>query len=110
YRIGWVLPGRFGERIERMKLMTTLSASVPAQAAIADYLQHGGFDRHLRKLRRTLQQQQAALLQAIAAHFPAGTKVTRPSGGYLLWVELPEQVDALTLHRLALAQGISLAP
>lgn len=110
YRIGWVLPGRFGERIERLKLMTTLSASVPAQAAIADYLQHGGFDRHLRKLRQTLQRQQAELLQAVAASFPAGTRATRPDGGYLAWVELPERIDALALHRLALAQGISIAP
>jgi DNA-binding transcriptional MocR family regulator len=110
YRIGWVLPGRFGEKIERMKWMTTLTASVPAQAAIADFLTHGNFDRHLRKLRQTLANQQAQMLQAIGTHFPRDTRVTRPEGGYFLWVELPESIDALKLQQIALEHGISIAP
>ncbi len=110
YRVGWVAGGRFAEQISRLKLMTTISPSVPAQAAIADYLQHGGYDRHLRKLRHLLEMQQGAMLASAARHFPASTRVTRPSGGYFLWFEFPEQVDSLKLLQLALAQGISLAP
>ena len=110
YRVGWVAGGRFAEQIGRLKLMTTISPSVPAQAAIADYLQHGGYDRHLRKLRIALETQQAAMLASAARHFPAQTRVTRPSGGYFLWFEFPERVDSLQLFQLALAQGISLAP
>lgn len=110
YRVGWVAGGRYAEQIGRLKLMTTISPSVPAQAAIADYLQHGGYDRHLRKLRHLLESQQASMLASAARHFPANTRVTRPSGGYFLWFEFPRQVDALQLFQLALAQGISLAP
>lgn len=110
YRIGWVLPGRFAEKIEQLKLMTTLSASQPAEAAIADYLQHGGYDRHLRKLRHTFEAQHQQMLHAIDRHFNFEIKMTRPDGGYFLWLELPEGVDALLLHQRALAQGISLAP
>lgn len=110
YRVGWVAGGRFAEQITRQKLMTTISPSVPAQAALADYLQHGGFDRHLRKLRHALESQQDSMLASAARHFPAHTRVTRPSGGYFLWFEFPEQVDSLRLFKLALAQGISLAP
>ncbi|MFZ3152473.1 GntR family transcriptional regulator MpaR [Pseudomonas sp.] len=110
YRVGWVAGGRYAEQISRLKLMTTISPSVPAQAALADYLQHGGFDRHLRKLRHALETQQASMLASAARHFPPGTRVTRPSGGYFLWFEFPERVDALQLFQLALAQGISLAP
>src|SRR5690606_4542414 len=62
YRIGWVAGGQFSEKIYRLQLMTSISPSVPAQAAIADYLQHGGFDRHLRKLRETLEMQQQKML------------------------------------------------
>ena len=54
YRVGWVAAGRYAQKVERLKLMTSLSPSMPAQAAIADYLQHGGYDRHLRQLRKTL--------------------------------------------------------
>ncbi|KRW60044.1 GntR family transcriptional regulator MpaR [Pseudomonas sp. TTU2014-080ASC] len=110
YRVGWVAAGRYAEHVTRLKLMTTISPSVPAQAAIADYLQHGGYDRHLRKLRHELEAQQASMLASAARHFPAQTKVTRPAGGYFLWFEFPEQVDSLKLFQLALAQGISLAP
>ncbi len=110
YRVGWVAGGRHAQRIARLKLMTTISPSVPAQAALADYLQHGGYDRHLRKLRHQLESQQGSMLASAARHFPADTRVTRPSGGYFLWFEFAERVDALQLFRLALAQGISLAP
>lgn len=110
YRIGWVAAGRYAEQIHRLKLMTTISPSIPAQAALADYLQQGGYDRHLRKLRETLEHQQQFMLNAIAKYFPKNTRVTRPNGGYFLWVELPEQVDSLQLFSMALAQGISIAP
>lgn len=110
YRVGWVAGGRYAEQINRLKLMTTLSPSVPAQAAIADYLKHGGYDRHLRKLRDTLELQQGAMLAAAARYFPATTRVTKPVGGYFLWFEFPEQVDSLQLYQWALDEGISLAP
>lgn len=110
YRIGWVAAGRYAQKIERLKLMTSLCASMPAQAAIADYLQHGGYDRHLRKLRYALEEQQSAMLAAIARYFPVQTRVSQPAGGYFLWLELPPQMDSLKLFQMALAQGISIAP
>ena len=110
YRIGWVAAGRYAQAVERLKLMTSLCASMPAQAALADYLQHGGYDRHLRKLRHALETQQTQMLDAIHRYFPAETRVSQPAGGYFLWVELPAGLDALRLFHAALAQGISLAP
>jgi DNA-binding transcriptional MocR family regulator len=110
YRLGWAAPGRFAQAVARQKLTTTLGTCAPAQMALADYLRRGGYDKHLRKLRHTLASRQAAFAEAVGAHFPPGTRATRPAGGYFLWVELPEGVDALQLHRQALAQGISTAP
>lgn len=83
YRIGWVAAGRFAQKIERLKPATSLCASMPAQAAIADYLQHGGYDRHLRKLRYALEEQQSAMLAAIA-RYSAQTRVSQPAGRLLL--------------------------
>ena len=65
---------------------------------------------HLRKSRRLLEDQQSEMSNAIAAHFPVGSRATRPRGGYFLWVELPSGVDAMVLYRRALEEGISLAP
>ncbi len=110
YRVGWVAAGRYSKVIERLKLTTTLSASVPAQVALAQYLQKGGYDKHLRKLRHTLLVNQIKFIEAIERYFPEGTRLTRPQGGYFLWVKLPDSVSALELHRMALAKGISIAP
>jgi len=110
YRLGWAAPGRFAQAVARHKLTSTLGSSAPMQLALADYLQHGGFDKHLRRLRQTLAARQARCAQAVGALFPPGTRASQPAGGYFLWVELPDGADALRLHRLALAQGISIAP
>jgi DNA-binding transcriptional MocR family regulator len=110
YRIGWAAPGRFARQVARQKLITSLATSAPAQVTLASYLEKGGYDKHLRKLRHTLAAQQAQFAQALRHHFPPGTRATRPAGGYFLWVELPNKVNALEIHRQALSLGISVAP
>jgi DNA-binding transcriptional MocR family regulator len=110
FRVGWTSPGRYAKAVERLKLTTTLATSVPAQITLASYLKKGGYDRHLRTLRHKLLVQQIKFTEAIERHFPPGTRLTSPAGGYFLWVKLPEGVDALALHRMALAHGISIAP
>ena len=110
YRVGWAAAGRYAQDVARRKLMGSLAAAIPSQEGLAEYLRHGGYDRHLRQLRRALAGHQALALRSIEKHFPSGTRTTRPEGGYFLWVELPPSVDALQVHRLALAQDISVAP
>jgi DNA-binding transcriptional MocR family regulator len=110
YRIGWVAAGRQAREIARRKLTSSLNTNVPAQIGIAHYLERGGFDRHLRRLRKTLAAQQEQYIAAIGRAFPPGTRVTRPAGGYFLWIELGGEVDALRLQRAASKLGISIAP
>jgi DNA-binding transcriptional MocR family regulator len=111
YRLGWVAAGRFHEAVRQNKFLLSINANVPAQAAIADYLKHGGYELHLRRLRAALRGQRDQLLRAVARHFPAGTAVSRPQGGYMLWVQLPQGgVDTLELMARALDEGVSLAP
>ncbi len=110
FRVGWVAAGRLIQQIERRKMMMTLSASVPSQLAIAAYLRQGGYERHLRQLRRVLATQQYQMLHAISRDFPDTCRVSRPDGGYFLWVEMPPEVDALEVHRLAMDAGISVSP
>lgn len=110
YRIGWVAAGRFADRVQRLKLMSTLSSSIPVQAGIADYLQHGGYDKHLRKLRSALRTQRDQMDAAIRRWLPEGVRWVSPQGGYFVWLELPDAIDAMALHRLAIERGISVAP
>jgi DNA-binding transcriptional MocR family regulator len=110
YRVGWASAGRFSARVQRLKLMTTLAASIPVQAGIADYLEHGGYERHLKKIRLAMLSQRNTMSEAIRRWLPAGTQQTHPEGGYFLWLTFPEPIDAMALHRLAIEHGISVAP
>ena len=110
YRVGWVAPGRFRAKVEFLKFVNTSASPSLPQMAIAEFLQNGGYDHHLRKIRRFYAAQMQQMSEAITRYFPSGTRLTRPTGGMCLWVELPPSVDALKLYRVALGAGISLAP
>jgi DNA-binding transcriptional MocR family regulator len=110
YRVGWVAPGRFQAQIEHLKYVNTVATATLPQIAIADFLANGGYDHHLRKLRRLYAEKVQNFSQAISTHFPEGTRLTRPLGGYVLWVELPPAINSLELLDRALAAGISITP
>jgi len=110
YRVGWIAAGRFQEQIERGKMLANVATSSPPQLAIAEFLANGGYDHHLRSIRRVYAQKVAQMADAIGRCFPEGTRVTRPRGGFVLWVEMPEQCDSIRLYERAHLQGISVAP
>jgi DNA-binding transcriptional MocR family regulator len=110
YRVGWTAPGRFKPRVESLKFTSSMANATAPQMAIADFLQSGGYDRYLRKMRRILMTQVQQMSAAVGKYFPDGTKVTRPQGGYVLWVELPRSIDSIELYRRALERKISIAP
>jgi DNA-binding transcriptional MocR family regulator len=110
YRVGWVAGGRHHAAIGRLKLARTLSTPAAPAMAVAEMLARGSYDRHLRRLRQTLAVQVAQYREAIATHFPAGTKVSDPQGGFVLWVELPAGADSLEIQGHALERGIAIAP
>ncbi len=110
FRIGWTAPGRFKADVEWYKLTTNVATPTLPQLAIARFLGSGSYDHHLRRIRRAYAQRMAEMSRAIERHFPAGVRVTRPDGGHVLWVQLPEAVDSLELYRLALRIGVTLAP
>jgi DNA-binding transcriptional MocR family regulator len=109
-RVGWVIAGRYQSKVKQLKMVVNLSTAIAPQLTVAAFLANGGYDRHLRQLRRTFEAQVARMTQAICDYFPAETRVTRPTGGYVLWVELPPEFDGLALYEDALQQGIAIAP
>ena len=110
YRVGWVAPGRFKSTIEWLKYTSSLATVTLPQMAIAEFLRSGGYDHHLRRVRRSYARYVASMSQAVVRFFPDGTRVTRPSGGFVLWIQLPDAVDSLNLYRLALRAGIAITP
>lgn len=110
YRVGWVIGGRFQGEIERLKMMVNLATSSPSQLALAEFLATGGYDHHLRSVRRLYSLNISRMTELVVRHFPEGTRITRPKGGFILWIEMPSEVDALKLYRQALDHGISITP
>jgi DNA-binding transcriptional MocR family regulator len=109
YRVGWIVPGRFQQKVERLKFLFNIATASPTQLAVAEFLTAGGYDRHLRMIRRIYARQVAQVRESIGRHFPRGTRATRPEGGFTLWVEIPK-VDAVRLYEDALREGISVVP
>jgi DNA-binding transcriptional MocR family regulator len=110
FRVGWMEAGRFRDSVKRLKFINTIATPSLPQLAIAEFMQSGGYDRYLRGLRETLSNQVQMYSQAVARYFPEGTKISRPAGGYVLWLELPENVDSLKLYQAATAENISIVP
>jgi len=110
YRVGWVVPGRFVASVKWLKYTTTLASPTLSEYAIAEFLSGGSYDPYIRRTRRIYARQVGALSQAVRRFFPPECRLTRPAGGFVLWVQLPERVDSLALYRRALKAGIAITP
>ena len=110
YRIGWVLPGRYRKEILTHKLLLNISTSVLPQLTLSTYLEEGGYDHHLRRLRRSLGERMELLRRMVGECFPPETRLSNPSGGLVLWVEFWKGFDSFRLYGEALREGISIGP
>jgi len=109
-RIGWVAPGRYRAEVEWTKFTISSTSPTLGQMVVAQFLESGGYDQHLRRIRREYARNVELLSDAVVRYFPGGMRLTRPSGGFVLWVRLPENVDSLELYKIAHESGITLAP
>ncbi|WP_447590950.1 aminotransferase-like domain-containing protein [Aquipseudomonas campi] len=109
-RIGWIIAGRHQEEVGRLQTFSTHSACSVTQMGVAAYLENGGYDRHLRYIRQEYRKNMTAYQLAVQQYFPEGTQMTRPNGGFILWVSLPGRINVKDLHARALQSGISIAP
>lgn len=110
YRVGWMIPGRFMEATRQMKRVISISSPSLTQAAVAHFLENGRFEYHLKNLRKALHTQSLRYMQAIIDYFPGNAKVSRPAGGFVLWVELSKKVNSFRLRTEAMANHISVVP
>lgn len=108
--IGWVEAGRWSAEVANLKRSFSGGGSTVVEWAVAELLEHGGYDQSLRLLRRHFAEQVDTARQIIGAAFPSGTRVTDPGGGYVLWLELPKTVDAIELYRRCIERHIVIVP
>jgi GntR family transcriptional regulator / MocR family aminotransferase len=109
-RLGWLLtPRRLRDALARVKVAADQGSSALDQLAMADFVEHGELDRHLRRMRGVYRRRRDALLAAIAAHLPGWRPIGTSAGLHVLaW--LPEGVDQDRSVRVAGEAGIGLHP
>lgn len=110
YRVGWTIPGKFLDQVKQMKRIHNISSPTLTQAAMAHFLQNGRYEYHLKTLRKALYTQCLRYIQGIIEYFPEDTKVSRPHGGFVLWVQLNRKVNAFKLRTEAIKHNISIVP
>ena len=110
YRIGWVIAGRYMQKVLEQKSALTLCGPALPQLALAEFLSSGSYDSHLRRIRRVFSSNVEHALRSIEKYFPKGTRASRPAGGFVLWLELPRPLKSRELFREALDIGICFAP
>lgn len=110
YRVGWIAPGKFKDAVIRQKHIHLISTPTLNQEAIANFMENGRYENHLRRLRHELHSNSLHLAQSITYYFPEDTKIITPQGGFMLWVELNKKIDTTELYYKAMQHKISIAP
>jgi len=110
YRIGWIIPGRYMDKVSSIKMMHSISCATITQQALAHFLSIGRYEYHLKNLRKALHTQCLRYTQAIMQYFPEETRISRPQGGFVLWVELGKHINTYELWLEAMKHQISIAP
>ncbi|MGI9488785.1 MAG: PLP-dependent aminotransferase family protein [Geminicoccaceae bacterium] len=110
YRIGWIAANRRRDALLAAKFATSLCGPALPQKAMAEFLQSGGYDNHLRRIRRAFAENVGRMRRTVDRAFPAETRMTAPEGGFVLWLEMPEGFDCDILYERALRERICFAP
>ena len=110
YRIGWTIPGKFFEDVKQIKRGFNISCPTLTQVAMAHFLGNGRYEYHLKNLRKALYTQSLRYIQGIIQYFPSDIKISRPQGGFVLWVELNKKVNTFKLRTEAIKHRISIVP
>jgi len=109
-RIGWmVLPAHLSNSIAMSKGLADTGSSVMDQVAFAEFLTSGGYDRHLRQMRRRYQIRRSALMQALARYLPEAT-VLGAAAGVHLTVRFPDGFPIEKLVRRAARMRVRVEP
>ncbi|TCL04744.1 GntR family transcriptional regulator [Sodalis ligni] len=108
-RVGWIAPGSYMNRAVHMKYTGSGSTASLTQLAIVEFIKQGHYHKHVRRMRGQYQRNLAIMTGWITKYFPCGTRISRPQGGCLLWIELDHGIDTQRLNALLAEHNISIA-
>jgi 2-aminoadipate transaminase len=110
-RLGWAAgPAEVVAELAAAKANTDQCAGGLGQRLVEEYGRAGGFERHLPAARALYASHWAALSDALERHMPRGVSWTEPTGGFLTWVTLPDELDTFALRPAATQAGVAYVP
>jgi DNA-binding transcriptional MocR family regulator len=107
-RVGYaIVPAALTGRLEELVASTYITPALLAQATVHEFLRRGLFEPNLDRVRGLLRARRDAMLEALERELSGIARWNRPEGGYFLWLELPDGVDAHELLRRAAPAGVT---
>jgi DNA-binding transcriptional MocR family regulator len=110
YRVGWLLPGKFGDQAKRFKRALSCASPTLSQWVLSEYIASGEYDRNTQLLRQTLLLNKQRMIAAVTNAFPPDTRISNPKGAGVLWIELPVGNESEAFFHSCLQQNVSIAP
>jgi 2-aminoadipate transaminase len=110
-RLGYlIVPEALVAPLEELVLASYIAPSGIAQAALTEFLARGRLEPNVERVSAELRVRRDAMIAALERDMPEEASWSEPSGGYFLWLDLPESVDVGTLKERAAAEGVTFVP
>jgi 2-aminoadipate transaminase len=110
-RVGYlVLPQQLARAVTASATATYITPSLVGEAAVYEFLRRGLLDTNLIRVREALRERRDAMLAALERELGSAARWSRPEGGYFLWLELADDLDAGEVLRRAEAAGVTFVP
>jgi DNA-binding transcriptional MocR family regulator len=100
-RVGYLVgPQAVIKQIQGIATNTYISPNMVAQSIVNQFARSGRMDGAIATVKDALRERRDALVAALERELPEA-RFTPPSGGYFMWVELPEGADVAALETAA---------
>ena len=110
-RLGWAVgPAEISAQLVNAKQNTDQCAGALGQRLFEEYVRRGWIEEQLEQSRALYRRKCERMLAALERFMPTGTHWTQPEGGFFSWLTLTDGVDAATLAKTAVEQGIGIVP
>ena len=109
-RVGYAIVSTgLAGKLEELVASTYITPALLSQATVYEFLRRGLFEPNLERVRELIGRRRDAMLAALERELPS-VRTTRPDGGYFLWLELPDELDASELLARASEAGVTFVP
>lgn len=110
-RVGWIFSSSKNvNELIPLKLATTYSASAHTERAVELFLKNKSYSRHLRKINSVLAKNISTVSKILEKNLPSSVHISRPKGGFSLWLNLGEQIDSFVLYKKLMSENIAISP